>query len=143
MISAPAIGFEYRPSAWPRRVQAAVGVLVSIAVVVAGIPWWLKLALLLAVALALLGAARASEVAPVAVGWSAQSGWTLRTTRGDDHPAELRSWRTIGPGTVLQLDAGSVRHTLWLLPDNCDADTRRRLRMRLAALGTEQSSTDR
>lgn len=134
MTSAPAIGFEYRPSAWPRRVRLSVGALALVAVLVSGLGFWLKTSAVVVVLLSQLLTGRYVEASPVAVGWSADAGWTLRTHSGIDQSAELKSWRVVGAGIVLNLVYGSVKQTLWLLPDNCDADTRRRLRMRLATL---------
>lgn len=53
---------------------------------------------------------------------------------GREVRGEVRSGRVIGPLIVLTLRwARHGRASLWLLPDNVDADTRRRLRMRLGA----------
>jgi len=69
-----------------------------------------------------------------AAGWSAESGWTLHTVDGEDHPASLASFRVLGDLVWLRMQ--SAQHgicVLLLAPDNSDADLRRRLRMRLAA----------
>jgi toxin CptA len=52
---------------------------------------------------------------------------------GQDHAASLRQASVRGGLIVLRF-ASPLRRTttLVLLPDNCDADTRRRLRVRLA-----------
>jgi toxin CptA len=73
-----------------------------------------------------------------AVGLGAQSGWTVRGLDGTDDAAVLVSARVMRQVIVLRL--ASHRHgrfTLWLTPDNADADVRRRLRMRLAVLEAE------
>jgi toxin CptA len=70
-----------------------------------------------------------------AVGWANQSGWTLRGLDGEDDAAALVSFRIMR--TLVLLRLASERYgklTLWLMPDNTDADIRRRLRMRLAVL---------
>jgi toxin CptA len=52
------------------------------------------------------------------------------------------SARILGPLLVLTLRwPPRGRAHLWLLPDNLDADTRRRLRMRLGAEGTTSAAS--
>jgi len=64
--------------------------------------------------------------------WHAAGHWRLRGA-GGEKVAELLSARAIGPLLVLVFRVGPRRNVaLPLLPDNCSADTRRRLRVRLA-----------
>jgi toxin CptA len=66
-------------------------------------------------------------------------GWTLHGRDGADEPATLLSHKVVRNAVLLRM--ASRRHgklTLWLMPDNTDADTRRRLRMRLALLRADQ-----
>jgi toxin CptA len=132
MTSAPAIGFEYRPSRWIPRLFIFVTLLTLLAIALSGAPWLLQCALALAVVIACGLALRGLRLPVNAVGW-AKSGWTLRGLNGADDPASLLSFRAIGSLVLLRL--ASQRYgklTLWLMPDNSDADIRRRLRMRLA-----------
>ena len=64
---------------------------------------------------------------------------TVRMADGSDAPMTLRSFRVLAGCVVLNLAGEGSRHDLWLLPDNSDPDTRRRLRMRLAATGGQTS----
>ncbi|NMW24488.1 hypothetical protein HFP05_08950, partial [Rhodanobacter denitrificans] len=52
MTSAPAIGFEYRPSRWLRRALVLIAVLAVLAVALSALPVWLGLLLATAVSLA-------------------------------------------------------------------------------------------
>ena len=136
MTSAPAIGFEYRPSRWLPRLLWAVAVLAVLAVALSGLPIWLKLPLaLLAVGLA-WRAVRRHLAAPVtAAGWSGEGGWSLHFADGSDLPAALASFRVLGACILLRLSAApSGEQVLLLAPDNSDADIRRRLHMRLATV---------
>jgi toxin CptA len=141
MTSAPAIGFEYRPSRWLTRLPAAVLVLALLALASCGLTGWLKL-LLAATATGLwLHALRHRPDAGVtAAGWAADGGWSLHRG-GTDMPATLASFRVLGALVLLRL-RGSDRRitTLLLAPDNSDADIRRRLRMRLAALQAAEAA---
>jgi toxin CptA len=135
MTSAPAIGFEYRHSRWAQGLFLAVTMLTLLAMLLAGLPWWLRLILALGAMAACGQALRGLRLPVVAVGWSGRSGWSLHGRDGADEPATLLSHKVLR-GVVL-LRMASPRHgklTLWLMPDNTDADTRRRLRMRLALL---------
>jgi toxin CptA len=141
MTSAPAIGFEYRPSRWVARLLGLVTLLALLAVVLSGVPWILRALLALAVMVACRHALRRLQLPISAVGW-ARGCWTLRGLDGADDPATLLSSRILGRLVLLRV--ASQRYgklTLWLMPDNSDADIRRRLRMRLAiwqgALETE------
>lgn len=134
MTSAPAIGFEYRPSRWIPRLFLVVTLLTLLAIALSGAPWTVQCGLAVAVIAACRLAIRRLHLPIYSVGW-ARSGWTLRSLNGEDEPASLLSFRAMGSLVLLRL--ASRRHgkfTLWLMPDNSDADIRRRLRMRLAVL---------
>lgn len=135
MTSAPAIGFEYRPSRWLGRLLCLVSVLATLAVWISAIPWPARLAITLTIGLALWRAQVRWSGAPVqAAGWGRDGGWSLRLRGDQDCVATLTSSRLIGDRVVwLRLSlAGRGRVALLLAPDNSDADIRRRLRMRLA-----------
>lgn len=141
MTSAPAIGFEYRPSRLLRRTLVFVAALVMLAVALSALAIWLKGLLVLAVAVATWRSLRRMAMEPVAAaGWSADDGWTLRLADHEDLPAMLASFRVLGTFVLLRLrTAEQGVRVLLLAPDNSDADIRRRLRMRLAALQPDQA----
>lgn len=136
MTSAPAIGFEYRPSRLLQGVLILVAASALLAVVLCMIPWWSKLLLTAAVVLATYSALRGLTTGPVAAaGWSADQAWTLRLHDHEDIPATLSSFRVLGGFVLLRLHtAGHGVQVLLLAPDNSDTDIRRRLRMRLATI---------
>jgi len=134
MRSAPAIGFEYRPSRLLRHAVATAAVLAALAVMLSGLALVAKGCLLGVVVLA-AGCAlrRMARPSLAAAGWNADGSWSLRTIAHDDLPATLVAFRVLGGFIVLRLrTAEHGTHALLLAPDNSDADIRRRLRMRLA-----------
>ncbi len=142
MRSAPAIGFEYRPSRVLALSAALLIVLAMIAVAVSGTPIWLAIAL--APAVLVHGAwSLWLFLHPhiVALNWRSDGSVSVKLT--DRHGAEtevqgaLHGARVLGPLILLQLRWTRGAANLWLLPDNLDANTRRRLRMRLALDGAE------
>ena len=136
MTSAPAIGFEYRPSRSVPRLLAAVTGLAVVATMLSGLPLGMRIALVVGAIAACLYTVRRLHLPINAVGWSGQAGWTLRGLDGGDDVAALVSFRAMGQLLLLRLASRRYgKLTLWLLPDNSDADIRRRLRMRLAVLG--------
>lgn len=137
MTSAPAIGFEYRPSRWLGRLLWFVAALATLAVSICAAPWWAKLAISVVIGAALWRTLLRWSGAPVgAAGWGRDGNWSLRIAGGQDTAATLASYRVIGEQAVwLRLSlAGRGHVALLLAPDNSDADIRRRLRMRLAQM---------
>jgi toxin CptA len=138
MTSAPAIGFEYRRSRWVPRLFAGVTGLAVVAVAVSGLPLLARIALV-SVSIALcVHAVRRLSLPVYAVGWASHSGWTLRGLDGGDDAATLVAFRIFHQTVLLRLTSARYgKLTLWLMPDNSDADIRRRLRMRLAVLAND------
>lgn len=136
MTSAPAIGFEYRPSRLLRRVLLVVAILALLAIVWCALALLLKLLLIVGVLLAVWQSVRATAGSPVtAAGWSADNSWMLHLADHEDVPATLASFRVLGDFVLLRLrTAKQGMQVLLLAPDNSDADIRRRLRMRLATV---------
>jgi toxin CptA len=136
MTSAPAIGFEYSPSRWLPRMSIAIAALAVAAVVCCALAVWIKLSLIAIVLLATWRSVRATAASIVAaVGLSADNDWMLRLTSYEDVPATLASFRVLGAFVLLRLRTAALGTQVVLLaPDNSDADTRRRLRMRLATM---------
>jgi toxin CptA len=136
MTSAPAIGFEYRPSRLLGRALVTMLALALLSIALCALAWWLKLTLAaLALLLWVRIATRPGDRAVVAAGWADDDRWSLHRAGGCDAPARLQSFRVLGPFVLLRLrEEGAGDTTLLLAPDNSDEDIRRRLRMRLAAM---------
>jgi len=134
MRSAPAITFDYRPSRWVAGGVAVMALAAVAALAASGLPAWAKAAgILAALAYASLAAARLLRSPVRRCAWHSSGEWRLRDRDGADHAAQLRHATARGPLIALVLSAGALRDVaLVLLPDNCDDDTRRRLRVRLA-----------
>jgi toxin CptA len=133
MTSAPAIGFDYRPSRLPGRLLAIASALSFLAIAVCGAPPGLKLALAAGTLALVIPAARRIRHSRVAgIGYGAD-GWTLYRADRSQLPATLLSHRVIGTLVLLRLKTDHATEILLLAPDNSDPDIRRRLRMRLAA----------
>jgi toxin CptA len=134
MTSAPAIGFEYRPSRWLRRALALFSVLALLSLWLSALPAPLSALLSLLLLGAAIGCVRRQAASPVlAAGWGMEGDWSLRLRDGSDVKATLMASRTLGEGAIwLALRGPSPRPFILLLAaDNSDADIRRRLRMRL------------
>lgn len=135
MTSAPAIGFEYRPSRWVPRLLVAVTGLTLLAIALSGLPVFVQLISMLGATVASGHALRRQRLPISAVGWADHGGWSLHGLDGADEPAMLLSHKVFR--TLVLLRLASRRYgklTFWLMPDNSDVDIRRRLRMRLAIL---------
>ncbi|TAN07666.1 MAG: hypothetical protein EPN38_05595 [Rhodanobacteraceae bacterium] len=152
MKEAPAIGFHYRASSALAVLTVAVVVLAIVALSLVGGPGWLHGLLLLAM-VAYGGWSLVSLLRPAvkSVLWRADGGaeLTLQAYASDPHDevqGAIASARVLGPLIVLTLRwPPRERMTLWLLPDNLDRDTRRRLRMRLggsSATGLASGTAD-
>lgn len=140
MKAPPSIGFEYRAS--PSLIVAAlvVALLALVAVWISAAPPWLRLVLILFIAIySGVGAGTLLRPRVRSVLWRADGGAELtlgdRATDGRrEAEGAIHAVRVMGPLIVLTLRwPPRERATLWLLPDNLDADTRRRLRVRLGA----------
>ncbi|MGH8215673.1 MAG: protein YgfX [Rhodanobacteraceae bacterium] len=140
MKAAPAIGFHYRGSRLLMLATAVVALLAIAAVWLSALPHWGHLALTLGIA-GTAGAAFGNLLRPRvrSVLWRSDGGAeiSLNDRLGDgrrEAQGEVRSARVMGPLIALSLRwSPRERATLWLLPDNLDAETHRRLRMRLGA----------
>lgn len=140
MKRAPAIGFACRVS-WSLVIATLVaGLLALVAVQLVRGPAWLHHVLHLAI-VAYVAAAVVSMLRPRVKALVWREDGTTDITLRDNLVAEGRTLqgtvsgaRVLGPLIVLTLRwPPRARAHLWLLPDNLDADTRRRLRMRLGA----------
>jgi len=141
MPSAPAIGFEYRPSRHLRRALMAVAGLAVLAVWLCALPASAKVAASVIVLFAVAHAAlRVARTPVTAAGCSEDGQWTLRMSSHTDVIATLSSYRVLGGFVLLRLRTARGMQTLLLGPDNADADIRRRLRMRLATRRLDRTS---
>lgn len=136
MKSAAAIAFEIRPSRLFCGALAGLTLLALIAVWLSGLrAWpWAAAALSLALIVAGLRAVRRQQRPGWRrVVWTGQGQWRLLDTGDVVSGAVLLSWRALGPLLLLRLqpERGAAL-LLALLGDNLDADTHRRLRVRLA-----------
>jgi toxin CptA len=138
MRSAPAIGFEYKPSPALSGCIVAITVLAMVAIATSGLARWTGAALGLA-ALASGAAAlwRYRHPCVAALTWRSDGSVSLhladRKREAVEVQGTLRNARVLGFLIVLQVRWRSGRAGLWLLPDNLDGDTRRRLRVRLGS----------
>ncbi len=140
MRAPSAIGFDCRTSPTLVVATVAVGMLAIVAVWISRGPHWLHLCLTLLVA-GYTGATVGQMLRPrvKSLLWRADGGVDLvlddtLTDGRREVQGVVRTARVMGPLIVLSLRwPRRGRATVWLLPDNLDADTRRRLRMRLGA----------
>ena len=132
MRSAPAIAFDYRPSRLLGGVGALVGLLAVAAPWASGLGTPLRLLVSLA-ALVLAASAIRRHARPRFRRIACREGeWFLLDGRGDEHPARLVTHTRIGVLLALEFAVGRSRARVVVLPDNLDADTRRRLILLLA-----------
>lgn len=140
MKAAPAIGFAYRASRGLILATLATAMLAMIAVWLSGLPHWAHLALTLGIA-GIAGAAFGNLLRPRvrSILWRAdgRADLVLNDRPGDNRreaQGAIQAMRVMGPLIALTLRwPPRERAHLWLLPDNLDAETRRRLRMRVGA----------
>jgi len=134
MKSAPAIAFDFTPSRW---IAATIGLLALAglaALAFSGVPLW---ATLLVAAIGCVYAGyemRRFLRNPVRrAAWYEAGHWRLADADGFDYVADLQQGIVRGAWIVLRLRrSDGERVAIILGPDNSDADTRRRLRVRLA-----------
>lgn len=142
MKAAPAIGFRYRASPGLVIATLLIAVLALIAAFnVSGPPWLHHLLVAGILASTVTAVYRLLRPVIASLLWRAEGGVELRlrdrtAENGGDALGAVQDARVVGPLIVLTLRWPPREcASLWLLPDNLDADTRRRLRMRLAASG--------
>ena len=133
MRSAPDISFELKPSALELALLAVVTALALIGAWGADLDG-LTRAALAALVLVVVAAALRRRLRPplTAVRWRGDGEVRVTLRDGSEVEASL-SGRPWGPLIVLSLAWRQRRLGLWLWPDQLDADSRRRLRIRLSA----------
>jgi toxin CptA len=134
MKSAPAIAFDYRPSRWLVIALIGVALLAVAAIAFCGLALWIK-ALLIFAACGYAAWSLRSLLRPPfdRVVWHAAGHWRVRDRAGDERAAEFVHATVRGRWIVLVLRVGpKLRIALPLFADNCDGETHRQLRIRLA-----------
>lgn len=121
-----------------RFLIASLVALAALSLLLAPWPLWLRIGALAALVAGLVAQWRhgLAEPAPSCVEWRIDGGWWLIWPgAAEPVPAELRQSRVLGALIALDLrveDGAAGRHlSLRLWPDSADADTLRRLRIRL------------
>lgn len=134
MKSAIAIAFDYKPSRWLGVAIVLITVLALCAIALGGMPLWIKsVGALCAVACAGLGFVKYWRPLVRRGAWQAAGHWRVRDADDREFTAETVRGVARGAWIVLNLRrSDGKRLTLILGPDNCTADTRRQLRVRLA-----------
>ena len=140
MKSAPAIGFHCRTSWLLIAATVAVAALAIVALqLVRGSVWLHHLLVLLVTAYTALTIRGLIRPPIVSLLWRSDGGVELMLRDGVPGGGEtvlgaVQGARVMGPLIVLTLRwPPRERAHLWILPDNLDADSRRRLRVRLGA----------
>ncbi|GAB3037677.1 hypothetical protein GCM10027285_21730 [Oleiagrimonas citrea] len=135
MPSAPSIGFEFHPSRWLPRLVIMLGGLAVAGVLDSAAPWYAQVLLIVSTVFYVVACARhAARCVVRRVQWRADGGWNLSLSNDEDVEGHLLGARVLAGALVLRLGwAKRDSAALLMLPDNLDADTRRRLRMRLSS----------
>lgn len=140
MKGAPALGLRCKPSPTLICATLVVAVLAIVAAWISGLPGWASMLATPCIGawagIALVGASspRIRSLSWQADGTARIGVHDRRMNRTDEVLGSVSAARVLGPLIVLTLRwPVRGRAHLWLLPDNLDADTRRRLRMRLAS----------
>jgi hypothetical protein len=134
MKSVPAITLDVRPSRWLLAAVVAVLLLTLAGIALCGLNGWLKAGLAIGAVAYTISALKVFLHPPfVQVTWHSAGYWRLRDAADQQHVAQLQRAVVLGALIVLVLRIAPQRSiALTLLPDNCDAETQRRLRVRLA-----------
>lgn len=134
MKSAPAIAFDYKPSRWLTLALIVATLLAIAAIAWCGLAWWWKGMLIAATCAYAVFCMRDFLRPPFEhVTWHAAGHWRVRDRSSNEQAAEFEHATVRGKLIVLILRTGSKRRVaLPLFIDNCDAETHRQLRVRLA-----------
>lgn len=142
MKSGLAIAFDFSPSRYVEYALIAVMGLALVASFFSASPHAGVVRGLVTIA-ALVPAARHARLGRWRVAWREDGTWGVVDAQSVASEATLAGWRRIGHGLVLRLRLDSGRRLpLILLPDNVDADTRRRLVARLVRGDAAQAPDD-
>lgn len=139
MKSATAIAFDYRPSRWVLAAILAIAALALLSVALSGLPAWAKVGLC-AVAAGSAGFALTRFLRPQIkrAAWQPGGHWRVIDGDGNEYVVELHHAVARSAWIVLNLRRSDGKRVALILgPDNCDTDTRRHLRVRLACAGVQ------
>jgi len=134
MKSAAAIAFDYRPSRWLAGAVLAVALLALVSLRLSALFWGWQLVVAASVCCYAATCVRRLLKSPLRrLAWHQAGHWRLADASGVEHVAEpvraivRANWILLS----LRRSDGQKLHLI-LAPDNCAADVRRRLRVRLA-----------
>ncbi len=134
MKSAPHIAFDYRPSSSVLAACSGVAILAQIAVFYCGLSWWVKIPLAIAIAgYTTIAIRNYRHPRYHRIIWHSAGHGQLIDNNDHEIEAALVNSARLGPMLVLSwipFEAACFRAVL--MPDNLDAESRRRLRVRLA-----------
>lgn len=144
MTSVPTIAIDYRPSRVLLSGFLAIAACAALAIAACGLgPAW-KWGLA-ASAAAYTGWALRKFLSPpfARIVWHSAGHWRLCDAHGDERAGEFVRAVVLGVFTVLVLRTATKHAVAFLLlPDNCDAETRRKLHVRLARPAPSAPSND-
>ncbi|MGH8091169.1 MAG: protein YgfX [Rudaea sp.] len=136
MKSATAIAFDYRPSRWLAAAVVLMAVLAFAAIALSGIPSWAGIFVAIFAA-PCAGLALGRHLRPLVrrAVWQQAGHWRVAAADDREFTAELIRGVARGAWIVLNLRRSDGRRLALILgPDNCAADTRRQLRVRLGRI---------
>lgn len=147
MRTPPAIGFEYQPSRILAACIVTLSALAALAIALSGLARLLIVTLIfLAIGYGAAALWRFLHPRVRALTWRSDGSVSIRFASRragiEEVLGELGGARVLGFLIVLQLRWPGGRGGVWLLPDNLDAATRRRLRVRLGSDGAGTSSVN-
>ena len=148
MRTPPAIGFEYRPSRALAVCIVACAALAVLAIALSGLTRLPTMVLIIvAIGYGTVSLWRFLHPRVLALTWRSDGSISVRFGGRSDAAGEVQGTlsdaRVLGFLIVLHLRwPPGGRTSLWLLPDNLDADTRRRLRVRLGSEGAGATSVN-
>ena len=130
MKSAPTIVLELRPSAALRAGLVLAAGLALLAVALTGVAWPTRILLaVLILGLALRAEARLRAIAGTRLVLAPAGAWQLETPAGGEPALELAHSAEVGSLVALTLGRGKAARRMVLLPDSCDREDLRRLRV--------------
>lgn len=142
MKSAQAIAFDVAPSRRFEIVLLALAAAAMVAVTLSGLPYADAVRGLVLIG-AIFAGSRYRRTGAWRVAWREDGTWGVADAQSVASEATLAGWSRLGHHVVLRLTLASGRRlSLLLLPDNVDADTRRRLVVRLARGEAAQAAAD-
>lgn len=134
MKSATAVAFDYKPSRWLVAAVVLMCALAFVGVALSGMQRGVEIfsvAFAMVCAVFALGRLRRPLVRRIA--WQQAGHWRVADADGREFTAELIRGVVRGSWIVLNLRRSDGKDLALILgPDNCTADTRRQLRVRLA-----------